>query len=102
MVTRPSAAYASPRDRLLWLNAPARANRRAMLPLILSCRFPASAFDVSVERRASRDKGETMRYMSFIKHTEDYRNTQVPAGLYEAMGEFVGEAMKRGQIVDTA
>ena len=43
-----------------------------------------------------------MRYMMFIKHTEDYRNRTVPAKLYEAMGEFVGEAMKKGQIVDTA
>ena len=30
-----------------------------------------------------------MRYMMFIKHTEDYRNKKVPAGLYEA-GEPVG------------
>ncbi len=43
-----------------------------------------------------------MRYMMFIKHTEDYRNKQVPAGLYEAMDEFVGAAMKSGAIVDTA
>ena len=43
-----------------------------------------------------------MRYMMFIKHTEDYRNKEVPAGLYEAMGEFVGAAMKRGAVVDTA
>ena len=43
-----------------------------------------------------------MRYMMFIKHTEDYRNRKVPAGLYEAMGEFVGDATKRGVMVDTA
>ena len=43
-----------------------------------------------------------MKYMMFIKHTEDYRNKTVPAGLYEAMGEFVGAAMKRGAIIDTA
>ncbi len=43
-----------------------------------------------------------MRYMMFIKHTEDYRNKTVPAGLYEAMGAFVGDAMKRGVIIDTA
>ena len=43
-----------------------------------------------------------MRYMMFIKHTEDYRNEQVPAGLYEAMGEFVGAGMKSGAIIDTA
>ena len=43
-----------------------------------------------------------MRYMMFIKHTEDYRNKEVPAGLYEAMGEFVGEGLKKGLIIDTA
>ena len=43
-----------------------------------------------------------MRYMMFIKHTEDYRNKEVPAGLYEAMGEFVGSGMKSGVIIDTA
>ena len=43
-----------------------------------------------------------MRYLMLIKHTEDYRNKTVPAGLYEAMGEFVGAAMKRGAIIDTA
>jgi hypothetical protein len=43
-----------------------------------------------------------MRYMMFIKHTEDYRNKEVPAGLYEAMGEFVGAGLKSGAIIDTA
>ena len=43
-----------------------------------------------------------MRYMMFIKHTEDYRNKEVPAGLYEAMGEFVGAGFKSGVIIDTA
>jgi hypothetical protein len=42
-----------------------------------------------------------MRYLMFIKHTEDYRNNQVPAGLYEAMGEFVQEGFKSGVLIDT-
>ena len=42
-----------------------------------------------------------MRYLMFIKHTEDYRNKTIPPGLMEAMGEFVGEYMKNGKIVDT-
>jgi hypothetical protein len=42
-----------------------------------------------------------MRYMMFIKHTEDYRGKTIPPGLMEAMGEFVGENMKNGKIVDT-
>jgi len=43
-----------------------------------------------------------MRYMMFIKHTEDYRMEEVPPSLFQAMDEFVGEAMKNGQIIDTA
>jgi hypothetical protein len=43
-----------------------------------------------------------MRYMMFIKHTEDYRQETVPASLYQAMGEFVTEAMKNGNVIDTA
>ena len=43
-----------------------------------------------------------MRYLMFIKHTEDYRNKTVPAGLYEAMGEFVSAGLKSGAMIDTA
>jgi hypothetical protein len=43
-----------------------------------------------------------MRYMMFIRHTEDYRIETVPQSLFGAMGEFVGEAMKNGSIIDTA
>ena len=43
-----------------------------------------------------------MRYMMFIKHAEDYKMEEVPQSLFDAMGEFVGEAMKNGSIVDTA
>jgi hypothetical protein len=43
-----------------------------------------------------------MRYMMFIKHTEDYQNKKAPPALYEAMGEFVGGAMKSGAMIDGA
>jgi hypothetical protein len=43
-----------------------------------------------------------MRYMMFIKHTEDYRNAEVPASLYEEMGKFIEEATKAGQFVSGA
>ena len=43
-----------------------------------------------------------MRYMMFIKHTQDYANVQVPAGLYDAMGKFIDDATKKGQFVDGA
>lgn len=42
-----------------------------------------------------------MRYMMFIKHTEDYRGKTIPQSLMDAMGEFVGENMKNGKLVDT-
>ena len=41
-----------------------------------------------------------MRYMMFIKHTEDYQPGDVPASLYEAMGKFVEDATKSGNFVD--
>ena len=43
-----------------------------------------------------------MRYMMFIKHTEDYRNAEVPASLYEEMGKFIEEATKSGNFVSGA
>ena len=43
-----------------------------------------------------------MRYMMFIKHTQDYGNVQAPASLYEAMGQFVEDATKKGQFIDGA
>jgi hypothetical protein len=43
-----------------------------------------------------------MRYMMFIKHTEDYRGRTIPPALIEAMGEFVGENTKKGTFVDGA
>ncbi len=43
-----------------------------------------------------------MRYMMFIKHTEDYRNVQVPASLYEEMGKFIEETTKSGNFITGA
>ena len=43
-----------------------------------------------------------MRYMMFIKHTEDYRGKEIPAGLIEAMGEFIDEYAKQGKFIDGA
>ena len=40
-----------------------------------------------------------MRYMMFIKHTEDYRNADVPASLYEEMGKFIEETTKSGNFI---
>ena len=43
-----------------------------------------------------------MRYMMFIKHTEDYRSADVPASLYEEMGKFIEETAKAGNFVSGA
>ena len=43
-----------------------------------------------------------MRYMMFIKHTQDYGNVQPPAGLYEDMGKFIEETTKSGNFVSGA
>lgn len=43
-----------------------------------------------------------MRYMMFIKHTEDYQNAEVPASLYEEMGKFIEDATKKGNFVSGA
>ena len=43
-----------------------------------------------------------MRYMMFIKHTEDYRGKEIPQGLMDAMGEFIGEYAKQGKFIDGA
>jgi hypothetical protein len=42
-----------------------------------------------------------MKYLMFIKHTEDYRGHPIPQGLNEAMGKFVGDSMKSGVLLDT-
>lgn len=43
-----------------------------------------------------------MRYMMFIKHTEDYRQADVPPSLYEEMGKFIEETTKSGNFVGGA
>ena len=43
-----------------------------------------------------------MRYMMFIKHSEDVRSQDVPPALFKAMDEFVGKNMQNGVLVDTA
>jgi len=43
-----------------------------------------------------------MRHLILIKHSEDLRNLPFPPGLDAAMGTFIGDAMKRGVLLDTA
>ncbi len=43
-----------------------------------------------------------MKYLMMIKHAESYRNEAIPQSLMDAMGEFVGESIKKGILKDTA
>jgi hypothetical protein len=43
-----------------------------------------------------------MKYLMMIKHSEKYRNQEIPQGLLEAMGPFVEEGFKSGYLKDTA
>jgi hypothetical protein len=43
-----------------------------------------------------------MRYMMFIKHTEDQRKATVPPALFEEMGTFIEEMSRTGNFVAAA
>ena len=43
-----------------------------------------------------------MRFMMLIKHPKDYADSTVPQALYGAMGEFVGEQIRKGVFIDGA
>jgi hypothetical protein len=42
-----------------------------------------------------------MKYLSFIRHSESFRETPPPPALLEAMGKFVERSFKNGTVVDT-
>jgi hypothetical protein len=42
-----------------------------------------------------------MKYLTFIRHPETYRESPPPAPLMEAMGKFVEKSLKEGSLVDT-
>ncbi|HTM46518.1 MAG TPA: YciI family protein [Polyangiaceae bacterium] len=42
-----------------------------------------------------------MKYLTFIRHSEKYRQGPPPAALMQAMGVFVEKSMKSGVVVDT-
>lgn len=43
-----------------------------------------------------------MKYMMFIKHTDDYRGKRPPQALMDAMDEFIGGYAKQGKFLDGA
>ena len=42
-----------------------------------------------------------MKYLTFIRHPESYRDSPPPQALMEAMGKFVEKSQKEGTLVDT-
>ena len=42
-----------------------------------------------------------MRYLSFIRHSETYRDAKPPAEMGEAMGKFIEKMTREGALVDT-
>jgi len=42
-----------------------------------------------------------MKYLTFIRHSESYRQSGPPAALMEAMGKFVDKSLQDGTLVDT-
>src|SRR5580700_10673535 len=42
-----------------------------------------------------------MKYLTFIRHSESYREAGPPAPLMEAMGKFVEKSLKDGSLVET-
>jgi hypothetical protein len=42
-----------------------------------------------------------MKYLSFIRHSEKFREQPLPPALMEAMGQLVERLMKEGTLVDT-
>src|SRR3984957_13928398 len=48
-----------------------------------------------------KTRGGTMKYLTFIRHSESHRESGPPAALMEAMGKFVEKSIKDGILVDT-
>ncbi len=42
-----------------------------------------------------------MKYLTFIRHSESYRESAPPPALLEAMGKFVQKSLQDGTLVDT-
>ena len=42
-----------------------------------------------------------MKYLTFIRSSESYRNTPLPPALLEEMGEYVEKSRRNGTLVDT-
>jgi hypothetical protein len=54
-----------------------------------------------VRRITENPRGGAMKYLTFIRHSESYRQSGPPAALMEAMGKFVEKSLKDGILVET-
>jgi hypothetical protein len=54
-----------------------------------------------VRRTIEATKEPHMKFLTFIRHSEKYREVGPPAALMEAMGKFVEKSLKDGTLVDT-
>jgi hypothetical protein len=54
-----------------------------------------------VRRMIETQRGGAMKYLTFIRHSESYRESPPPPGFMEAMGKFVERSVKEGTLVDT-
>ncbi len=43
-----------------------------------------------------------MKFLMLIKHSESYRQQEIPQGLLDAMGQFVTRSFEQGVLKDTA
>jgi hypothetical protein len=50
---------------------------------------------------SSNPRGEAMKYLTFIRHSESYRESSPPPALMEAMGKLVEQSLKDGTLADT-
>src|SRR5437762_11282220 len=52
-------------------------------------------------RRMLGPRGGAMKFLTFIRHSESYRESPPPPALMEAMDKFVEKSLKNGTLVDT-
>jgi len=63
------------------------------------CRSLRDAFGYN--RRPAPSPENVMKYLTFIRHAESYREAGPPPPLLEAMGRFVQKCLQNGSLVDT-
>jgi len=61
----------------------------------------AVSIRATLVRRVIKITGGTVKYLTFIRHSESYRQTPPPPALMEAMGKFVERSLRDGTLVDT-